>query len=638
MSRREFDLFPAARTGPAPVHRAGAPVSVAAPARSRVATLSGGNPGSLTAVLGRSGGGRLAGPALLRLQRDYGNRYVQRVVDQARTDPVSQAGPRSGPADDRYEREADRVARAVIGGATPPVNRATGRLPAIQRLSGMVGGPEGGSAAGPAGGPVDAGVQQAIERARGSGQPLPERVRGPFERAFGTDFAGVRLHTDVQADRLSRALQAEAFTTGLDIFFRRGEYDADGTSGQQTLAHELTHVMQQRDRPAAIQCMRRRRATLKVNANLRQDGEVVRRVLRGTRITVDLDSVEVGPGRTRSYKLVKVNGENVSDQGWWLRSGWFSLPPRKSRVEQEKASAPASMGFLLTLDTFPGGGEQADERPHSRYVHNLVIEFGSPESSLDAMIKGGSGTLVSKLNSLAPYEVRRQQIDEPEQFENAKRISVERSSPGDPFDPRAVEEVTNGLRTLRAASKYGLTRLYLRGHGDPKTKTLGGWSAQAVWSFLSACGIQGMQISVISVTGCQLALRPDEMMRKMGLEWREAQGKRRLLTELEKRTYRTHYHKRGDLVYERPGPVGTEKEESFPAILTGTMVGSLANYPTVFGRTEFVNVVSQGDSRGRKETSYAAYGEFSELVNKGPYTKRGYRWDPREKKVMWDWA
>lgn len=625
MSRREFDLFPAARTGPAPAHRVGAPVSVSAPARSRAVPLPGGNSGSLAAVLGRSGGGCLAGSALLRLQRDYGNRYVQRVVDQARTAPVSQAGLLSGPADDRYERDADRVAQAVAGGATPTVNRAAGRLPAIQRLSGSTGGP------------VDAGVQQAIQRARGSGQPLPERVRGPFERAFDADFAGVRLHTDVQADRLSRALQAQAFTTGLDIFFRRGEYDADSTCGQHTLAHELTHVMQQRDRPIAVQCMRRRRATLKVNANLRQDGDVVRRVLSGTRITIDLDSVEVGPNGTHSYKLMKVNGENVSDQGWWLRREWFSLPPRKRRVEQEKASTPASMGFLFTLDPFPGARGQSDERPGSRYVRNLVIEFGSPESSLDAMIKGGSGTLVSKLNDLAPYELTRKEIDELGQSENAKRVSVERISPGDQFDQRAVEEVTNGLRTLHAASKYGLTRLYLRGHGDPKTKTLGGWSARAVWSFLSVCGIQGMRIAVISVTGCQLALRPDEMMNKMGLEWREAQ-KRRLLTEPENRTYRYRYHNRDDQLYQRPGPVGVEEEESFPAILTGMIVGSLANNPTVFGRTEFVNVVSQGESRGRKETSYAAYGEFSQLRSKGFYTKRKYHWDPHRRMVIWDWA
>jgi len=145
MSRREFDLFPAAKARPTPAHRAeaSASASVGTPARSHAAMLPGDNSGSLAAVLARTGGGRLedAGSALLQLQRGYGNRYVQRVVDQARTAPVSQARLLAGSADDRYEREADRVAQAVVGGATPTMNRATNHPSAIQRLSGAAGGP-----------------------------------------------------------------------------------------------------------------------------------------------------------------------------------------------------------------------------------------------------------------------------------------------------------------------------------------------------------------------------------------------------------------------------------------------------------------------------------------------------------------
>lgn len=627
MSRREFDQFPAAKAGPAPAHRAEAPASASlgTPARSRAAMLAGGNSGLLAAVLARTGGGHLkgAGSALLQLQRGYGNRYVQRVVDQARTAPVSQARLLLGPADDRYEREADGAAQAVVGGATPTVNRGTKHPSAIQRLSGA------------AGGPVDVGVQQAIQGARGSGQPLPERVRGPLERAFGADFARVRLHTDVQADQLSRALQAQAFTTGRDIFFRRGEYDADSTRGQHTLAHELTHVVQQRDRPMVVQCLRRRGATLTVNANLRQHGEVTQRVLIGTGITIDLDSIQTSPDGNRSYKLMKVNGKDVSGQGWWLRREWFHFP-RKRRTEKEIASSPSSTGFIPYPDLFQGGSEQANQQPPSRYVHNLVVQFGSPESPLDLKIRGGSGDLVAKLNSLAPYKLTKKQIDL-SPFENAKVISVERKSPAGPFDPRAVEDVTRALRTLRAASKFGATRLYLRGHGDPQTKTLGGWSAQAVWSFLSECGIEGMKIDVISVTGCQLALRPDEVMNKMGLEWRNTPV-RKVLTETEKRLYRTRYHRRDEQVYQRPGLAGPEKEESFPAILTGIMSGSLANDPAVLGRTEYVNVASERERRGAKETSYAVYDEFAGLKSKGKYTKREYRWDPVLEKVAWDWV
>src|SRR5262249_12047937 len=37
-----------------------------------------------------------------------------------------------------------------------------------------------------------------------------------------------------------------AFTTGRDIFFGHGEYDPGSLAGRELLAHELTHVVQQR--------------------------------------------------------------------------------------------------------------------------------------------------------------------------------------------------------------------------------------------------------------------------------------------------------------------------------------------------------------------------------------------------------
>ena len=61
----------------------------------------------------------------------------------------------------------------------------------------------------------------------------------------GTDLSQVRLHTDARADQLTHLLQARAFTTGPEIFLRRGEYRPGSTAGQRLLAHELTHVAQQ---------------------------------------------------------------------------------------------------------------------------------------------------------------------------------------------------------------------------------------------------------------------------------------------------------------------------------------------------------------------------------------------------------
>jgi hypothetical protein len=93
--------------------------------------------------------------------------------------------------------------------------------------------------------PLSPQTEKAINRSSGSGHPLSDHIRGPMEGAFEADFSGVRVHTDSQADRLSRSLNALAFTKGPGIYFKAGEYSPGSTSGQKLIAHELTHVVQQ---------------------------------------------------------------------------------------------------------------------------------------------------------------------------------------------------------------------------------------------------------------------------------------------------------------------------------------------------------------------------------------------------------
>ncbi len=88
-------------------------------------------------------------------------------------------------------------------------------------------------------------VETSIQQARGGGQSLADNIRQPMEQAFGSDFSGVKVHTDTQADQLNQSIQARAFTTGQDVFFRSGEYNPGSLGGQELLAHELTHVVQQ---------------------------------------------------------------------------------------------------------------------------------------------------------------------------------------------------------------------------------------------------------------------------------------------------------------------------------------------------------------------------------------------------------
>lgn len=98
---------------------------------------------------------------------------------------------------------------------------------------------------------VQAEFEQNLESSKGGGTPLDQPLRAKLEPRMGADFSGVKVHTDSNADQLNQSIQAKAFTTGQDIFFRQGEYNPNSQEGQKLIAHELTHTMQQN--PATIQ-------------------------------------------------------------------------------------------------------------------------------------------------------------------------------------------------------------------------------------------------------------------------------------------------------------------------------------------------------------------------------------------------
>ena len=84
-----------------------------------------------------------------------------------------------------------------------------------------------------------------INQERGGGQPLESGLGQQMGAALQSDLSDVRVHTSPAADHLSRQLSATAFTTGQDIFFRQGTYEPHSNAGQELIAHELTHVVQQ---------------------------------------------------------------------------------------------------------------------------------------------------------------------------------------------------------------------------------------------------------------------------------------------------------------------------------------------------------------------------------------------------------
>jgi hypothetical protein len=78
------------------------------------------------------------------------------------------------------------------------------------------------------------------------GLQLESPVRRFMDRAFAHDFSDVTIHTSSLSSEAADSLNARAFTVGNDIFFGRGMYSPSSKGGEFLLAHELTHVIQQR--------------------------------------------------------------------------------------------------------------------------------------------------------------------------------------------------------------------------------------------------------------------------------------------------------------------------------------------------------------------------------------------------------
>jgi hypothetical protein len=81
---------------------------------------------------------------------------------------------------------------------------------------------------------------------RSPGQPLDPAARQLLEPRFGHDFSQVRVHADERSAASAQAVDALAYTVGTDVVFGRNQYRPGSPRGVEILAHELTHVVQQR--------------------------------------------------------------------------------------------------------------------------------------------------------------------------------------------------------------------------------------------------------------------------------------------------------------------------------------------------------------------------------------------------------
>lgn len=137
-----------------------------------------------------------------------------------------------GATNDPLELEADRVATQVL--SAPAHFSMGGAPPKIQRFTGQASGQ---AMTAPA----------SVDRVLASpGRPLDAGLQRDMGQRFGHDFSTVRVHSDVAAAQSARDMNAHAYTVGKNVVFGAGRFAPGTQEGRRLIAHELTHVVQQR--------------------------------------------------------------------------------------------------------------------------------------------------------------------------------------------------------------------------------------------------------------------------------------------------------------------------------------------------------------------------------------------------------
>jgi hypothetical protein len=224
----------------------------------------------------RSHGADHEGPAPGKRTLTMGYRAATTAED---VDLFTPAETVSAPAsNDACEQEADRVAAQVVsGGARGAI---TGGAVEVRHKS--------------AGGELSPTTRDALDAAGGAGHALPGALQQSKGRAFGADLGDVRIHTGSGASELNHAAGARAMAHGRDVFFGAGEYDPGSRAGQELIAHELTHVIQQRGGAPGLD-FKMQAAITKKKVGLHEDASQKSKQVKipsGKQLMVDPDTIQ----------------------------------------------------------------------------------------------------------------------------------------------------------------------------------------------------------------------------------------------------------------------------------------------------------------------------------------------------------
>jgi hypothetical protein len=242
---------------------------------------------------------------------------------------VVQAKLSVGPANDAYEKEADAVAARVVRSLR--AQRSTEVPSTAQPVASRVQRAATKGGIGVEGGDLDASTERIMRSESSKGRALPAESRGQMESAFGADFSNIRVHAGPRAADLNNRIQAKAFTTGNNIFFRDGLPDTSSPGGQSLLAHELTHTIQQ----GAANHVNRSTDRLQRDFDM-ENRNAIDQAAEKTRMDV------VKAEYMAQKQLYKAGGSETQEASdWWVATDGKWYPPELYPAVRTKAEVGA---------------------------------------------------------------------------------------------------------------------------------------------------------------------------------------------------------------------------------------------------------------------------------------------------------
>jgi hypothetical protein len=203
-------------------------------------------------------------------------------------------------------------------------------------------------------------ADEAVIPANSAGQPLDERTRDFMESSFRRDFSDIEVHTDAKAEASAKALDADAYTSGRDIYFAKGQYAPESEEGTRLLAHELTHTIQQSE------------GKVPVGMAMRLDGVVVGGADDPTEMEAERTADEVTTGGRLSANNKASNGSPGSLVG-------RHLIQRRLRIVQRDKDSSAPKG--LNADEYVKRHAEMITFAVSTRMARIELATGSPFAS-----------------------------------------------------------------------------------------------------------------------------------------------------------------------------------------------------------------------------------------------------------------